>query len=232
MGLQDDLKSYVNDIFRKSWSTRDGTVVPEAKDVGLGNEAMKLDGAVLYADLKASTDMVDEHSRSFAAEVYKAYLHCAAKIIKNEDGVITAYDGDRVMAVFIGDLRRTNAARCALKINWSVKNIINPGIAGIYGSSKYTIKHIVGVDATDLFAARTGVRVDNVLVWVGPAANYAAKLCDIDEEGYASYLTDRVFDKMADSSKKSADGRDMWERRSWTKMHNMTIYRSSWTWEL
>ncbi len=30
--------------------------------------------------------------------LYKAYLHCAAKIISNEGGEITAYDGDRIMA--------------------------------------------------------------------------------------------------------------------------------------
>jgi len=38
-----------------------------------------------------------------AAEIYKTYLHCAAKIIRSEGGSITSYDGDRIMGIFIGD---------------------------------------------------------------------------------------------------------------------------------
>jgi len=83
---------------------------------------------VLYADLAESTNLVDAHKAWFAAEVYKSYLHCASKIIRDEGGIITAFDGDRVMAVFIGDLKNTSAARSALKINHAVVNIINPAI--------------------------------------------------------------------------------------------------------
>jgi class 3 adenylate cyclase len=73
--------------------------------VKLGNDAVKLSATVLYADLADSTKLVDGHTKQFSAEIYKTFLHCAAKIIRSEDGVITAYDGDRVMAVFIGDRR-------------------------------------------------------------------------------------------------------------------------------
>jgi hypothetical protein len=48
---------------------------------------------VLYADLADSTKLVDEYQRPFAAEIYKTFLHCAGKIIRAEDGTITAYDG-------------------------------------------------------------------------------------------------------------------------------------------
>jgi len=34
--------------------------------------------------------------------IYKTFLHCAAKIIRSHKGVITAYDGDRIIAVYIG----------------------------------------------------------------------------------------------------------------------------------
>ena len=44
-----------------------------------------------------------------AAEVYKSYMACAVRIIKDEDGSITAYDGDRVMGIFIGNVKNTTA---------------------------------------------------------------------------------------------------------------------------
>ena len=90
----------LTEILRTRWEERDGRIVPEAEDVTLGNDAVKLDATVLYADLADSTELVKTYSSTFAAEVYKSYLHCAARVIKNYDGVITAFDGDRVMAVY------------------------------------------------------------------------------------------------------------------------------------
>jgi class 3 adenylate cyclase len=231
MALDEDLKKKVAEILKSGWTTRDGTVVPEPKDVGLGNDAVKLKAAILYADLRGSTNMVDKKAREFAAEVYKSYLHCAGKIIQNEGGVITAYDGDRIMAVFLGDLKRTNAAGCALKIHWAVQKVINPGIVTQYGSDAYTVKHIVGVDVSDVLVARTGVWGNNDLVWVGPAANYAAKLCELGSAGHSSYITHRVFDKMADTYK-MWNGKTVWEEATWNAMNSMRIYRSVWTWTL
>ena len=64
--------------------------------------AVKIEGTVLYADLDSSTNLVDEYKPQFAAEMYKTYLHCAAKIIRSEGGTITSYDWDRIMAVYVG----------------------------------------------------------------------------------------------------------------------------------
>src|SRR5215472_6951403 len=107
--LKDDLAKEVGDIFHTQWSRRDGQVVPEPENLKLGNDAIVLDDAVvLYADLAESTELVDQNKPHFAAEVYKAYLHCAAKIIRKEGGSISAYDGDRVMSIFIGDTKNTS----------------------------------------------------------------------------------------------------------------------------
>src|SRR5688572_6243323 len=116
MSLADDLKKEVANVFATRWAVRDGKDVPEAEDVKLGNDAINLEGTVLYADLAESTNLVDNYKPLFAAEIYKSYLHCASKIIVSEGGKITAFDGDRVMGVFVGTAKNTSAARCALKI--------------------------------------------------------------------------------------------------------------------
>jgi class 3 adenylate cyclase len=228
MALTEDLTQEIKTIFATSWQERDGQKVPEAEDVKLGNDAVKLQATVLYADLAESTSLVDGYKYWFAAEVYKSYLHCASKIIRAEGGVITAFDGDRVMAVFIGDLRNTAAARSALKINHAVVKIINPAIQAKF-STPYVAKHSVGVDTSSLFVVRTGIRGSNDLVWVGRAANYAAKLCSLRESNYASYLTSDVYDNMTDVVKINSN-RPMWERRTWTEK-KITVYRSNWTWK-
>lgn len=227
MALKDDLKADVAAIFKEIWSVRDGTVVPQPEDLKLSNDAVRLDGTVLYADLAESTKLVDSKKAEFAAEIYKAYLRCAAKIISAEGGSITAYDGDRIMGVFIGSTKNTSAVRTSMKINWARQNIVNPAIKQQYANEDYQVKHTIGIDSSKLFIARTGIRGSNDLVWVGRAANYAAKLSAMSSE-YPTWITGTVFDNMQNSVKQT-NGRDMWEERVWTSMNNMRIFRSNWS---
>jgi class 3 adenylate cyclase len=226
MGLADDLKTEVTAIFRAQWTTREGQVVPDTPDLKLANDAVTLDATVLYADIDGSTSMVDSKTAQFAAEVYKTYLLCAARLIRSEGGAITAYDGDRVMAVFIGGLKNTSAARCALKIKAAVTEIINPAIKVQYNSD-FQLQQVVGIDTSELLVARTGIRGSNDLVWVGPAANHAAKMSSLSEQPYSTFISSAVYDKMMDTVKMSSSGQNMWEARSW---RGKTIYRSSWYW--
>jgi len=229
MSLKDELVDKVESIFSEQWTERDGQVVPKADDLKLSNDAVKLEGVVLYADLSESTKLVDKKSKYFSAEIYKTYLHCAAKIIRSEGGEIAAYDGDRIMAVFIGDSKNTSAARAALKINYARIKIINPAIKKQYPKSTYQVKHTVGVDNSSLFIARTGIRGSNDLVWVGRAANHAAKLGGLSND-YPSRITGAVYNSLDDDLKYS-DGKSMWEKVTWTDM-DRTIYRSTWWWRV
>jgi class 3 adenylate cyclase len=137
MGLKADLQKEVASILANRWTDRDGQQVPEPSDLGLGNDAVKLEATVLYADMSGSTKLVDEHEPAFAAEVYKSYMVCAARLIRSQGGTITAYDGDRIMGLFIGKSKNTTAAKTALKINWAVRNLINPALREQYGEGAY-----------------------------------------------------------------------------------------------
>lgn len=196
MALKEDISTEVEGIFKGQWTTRTGYVVPAPKEVALEtNDGVEFESvSVLYADLSASTHMVDAKKPKFSAEVYRAFLATAARVIRAESGDITAYDGDRVMAVFLGDDKETRAARCALKINFAVKKIVTPMLQQYWQGSTYEVRHVVGIDVSPMLVARTGVRGGNDLVWVGRAANYAAKLSAIKDGTYSTWITDRVFD--------------------------------------
>lgn len=230
MALTQELQTAVAKILREQWTTRDGRLVPAPENLRLGNDAINLDATVLYADMADSTQLVDDYEPTFAAEIYKAYLTCAAKIVKSEGGTITAYDGDRIMAVFLGDTKNTTAARTALKINGAVVNIINPALAAQYPKTAYRVGHHIGVDTSSLFVARIGVRSDNDLVWVGRAANYAAKLCAISEYNTV-FITEEVFNRLRNDAKNGGNPKQlMWKERRWNQMNNKRVYSSSWHW--
>ncbi len=225
MGLRDELESSVTATFKERWKTRDGIKVPESNDLKLTNDAVKLDGVVLYADMSASTQLVEQKKATFAAKVYKVYLYCAARIINSAGGVITAYDGDRIMAVFIGNNKNTNATQTALKINYARLKIINPAIKKQYPKSTYKLKHVVSIASSELFVARTGVRGANDLVWVGNAANYAAKMCALSNE-YSTRISEEVYKRINNNAKYDSKGKNMWESARWD-YKGKTIYTSN-----
>ncbi|MBA8907504.1 adenylate/guanylate cyclase domain-containing protein [Aminobacter ciceronei] len=233
MALADDIKAEVTKIFKDQWSRRTGQVVPEPESISLSNEAVEFEQAtVLYADLSGSTAMVDGKKWWFAAEVYKTFLHCAAKLVRAEGGSITSYDGDRIMGVFIGDYQCTRAARCGLKINFAVQKIVNPALAARYPDANYSAKQVVGIDVSSIRAARTGVRGGNDIVWVGRAANYAAKLTDLDL-AQRTWITEAVYNRINDAAKFGGEPKEnMWKKFKWSQHDDMTIYGSIWTWRL
>jgi len=225
------LQQAIDAILATDWQRRKGVKVPEAEDVRLGNDAVELDATVLYADLADSTGLVQGFKDWFAAEIYKAYLMSASELIRNNGGVITAFDGDRVMGVFIGDNKNSSAARCALQINHIVTQEINPRIKKRYANTAYELRQSVGIDTSSLLVARTGVRGSNDLVWVGRAANYAAKLCALRDGPHASIITEAVYSRLTDKTKFGGNPlRNMWEKFTWDEL-GIVAYRSSWRWQ-
>ena len=233
MALKDILAGQVNATFSNIWDEQKTYTVPSPESLRLdANHAKHLESAtVLYADLDGSTNMVDNHSWFFSAEVYKTYLRCAAQIIRSEGGTITAYDGDRVMAIFTGDHKNTQAVRCALKINFAVIHIIRPALQKQYNIPHFTLNHCIGIDTSPLHAARIGVRGDNDIVWVGRAANHAAKLTNNSDPFKSTWITSDVYNRM-NNEVKYLNNTNMWNTEIWTDMGYQTIYSSSYWWNI
>ena len=229
MTLSDEVRAYAKKALAEAWTRRKVTSVPEPDDLPLNNVAATLEGTVLYADLADSTDLVHRYNDSFAAEIYKNYLYSAAKIIRARGGTITAYDGDRVMGVFIGSGKNTQAAKCGLQINWVVSEILQPAIQAQYSNSKYKLEQKVGIDTSDLFVARTGIRGSNDLVWVGDSANNAAKMAGLSL-GYPTYISASTYGSLNDSAKYGSDKRDMWQYLGFQA--GVRVYGSRYTWEV
>lgn len=206
MGLNNDLNAYVHQVIHTKWVVRPGRDVPDPEHIALSGEAMTLTGTVLYADLADSTQLVNSQPPTLAAQVFKSFLHCALKIINHEGGVITAFDGDRVMAVFLGHGRTLAATHAALKINHAVFYLLNPAFKLGYphlNTNSFQIRHGVGIDDSELFVAKTGVRGTNDLVWIGRAANYAAKLCAMREANYNTWISKAAYDLLNETARHS-----------------------------
>lgn len=231
MTLKDDLAEEVWHLAATRWDDiPQGRAVPDTTDNRLthSNTGIYIDGTVLYADLDGSTKMVDSLTATRSAEYYKAYLHCAAKIVKDDGGTITAYDGDRIMAIFIGDTQATDAVRSAFKISWAIENIVNPRFIAIYGELHRQLRHTVGIDSGRLLASKIGIRRDADMVWVSPAANYAAKLNSFEglDSDYQVRITTRSHAKLNGQFQLTSSGGAVWHG-PYNNLGEVEHYRSS-----
>ncbi|MGR3506281.1 MAG: hypothetical protein ACU0B7_10465 [Paracoccaceae bacterium] len=94
------------------------------------------------------------------------------------------------------------------------------------------MKQVVGIDTSAIRVARTGVRGNNDLVWVGRAANYAAKLTDLSMTE-STWITKEAYDWIQKSVKfRSSDNAHMWKNYKWTQMNDHPILGSNWTWSI
>jgi adenylate cyclase len=236
MGLSEQLEKDVEGIIAQPWDKRVGQVVPSTKDVALAGGAVELNATFLYADLASSSKMVKELDRRVAAKILRSFHAAVCRLIKSSDGAVVSFDGDRVLGVFLGTTKNTNAAKCGLQIRYAVQKVIRPKFEANYPAIRdatFKIGHGVGIDSGTVLAVRAGVRGDNDLIWIGRAPNLAAKLSDIRDSPYETFITASVYKSMMDSSKLGGpDKKNMWEQRSWTFLGEaMTVYRSLWTWK-
>jgi class 3 adenylate cyclase len=236
MALADTLETDIKTIFGSTWNVRDGQVVPETEDIALANGAVKLDAVILYTDLANSTKLARAFPRSVAAKIVRAFLSSMTRLVKEHDGAVRSFDGDRVMGVFVGGSKNTNAAKCALKMNYTVLKILKPRAEAKFPSLKqkgFRIAHCVGVARSEnIYVVRGGVRGSNDLVFVGSAPNIAAKLSEVRNSPYNTYITWDVYNNLPRDARIGSNGKNMWESvyrpLGDERWH---CYRSSWTWK-
>ena len=230
MAVKDDITANIDTIIATKWTTRDGRVVPESDGVKFLGDAVKLDATFLYADMANSTGIaaLDRH---LAAEIFQCFLSTASRVLRNFGGEIRSFDGDRVMAVFIGDDRNLRAGRAAFGLNWAFSKVMKPKLEGAYSAklAGLVLNYGCGMDASTVWAIRGGVRDNSDLVWIGSAPNLAAKLSELRDGDYRTWITGTLYDALPQERKvNSGDARNMWEERNWTAHKSLRIYRSSW----
>lgn len=197
--MHPSIQSSVDDIMEATWNITNGTVVPETDDIVMKNGGRLVEATYVYADLADSSTIAQSLKKEAAAKIIRAFVNSSTRILRNFGGEIRSFDGDRVMAIYIGDDKNWKAVRAAFAINWAVHEVIRPAIKANWndGEDFYKISHRVGVDTGESLIVRGGARNNNDLISVGGAPNIAAKLSDL-KNGYSTYITARVHEELTD----------------------------------
>ena len=82
MGLREDITAAVKEIINTTTTIQDVNYIPELSDNKLTflGSGLKFYAAVLYIDMRDSTEVLNKHNRPTIAKIHKAYLHTTVKI--------------------------------------------------------------------------------------------------------------------------------------------------------
>lgn len=241
METKESLVKGVDELFWGDYDVTEGRIIPDVNDLSFGNIGKEIELAMLFIDIRESTKIVDGLRRITAARMYKSFLWGVAKIARMHDGELRSFNGDGVLVAFIGDTKRTQAAKAAFQMSWFAQKILKPKLDAVFQNNqelkdqKIEFDFGIGIDAGKVLVVRGGIRGENNndLVWVGNATNFAVKLSNLSEDGYHIHISKGVYDNMMDTSKiNGTPPRNMWEERSWTSAGGIKVYRSNWTWPI
>jgi adenylate cyclase len=210
VGIDADIQAALNSLSGDLWNVKQPTRVPESEDIVLRDGAALVEASYLYADLADSSTLAHSVDAETAARVIRMYLNMAVRVLRHYDGHIRSFDGDRVMAVFMGGSKNTNAFRASMAINYYVLKILPDYIKAALptvAAAGWELKHGIGIDSGTAFMVRGGVRNNNDLVSVGSSPNVAAKLADIRDLD-PIHITERSLAKVRSDVRTHADGRE------------------------
>ena len=230
MGIKDQLERAVRDALTERFEIREDSVVPDPSRLAFRGGAVRLPAAtVLYADLSDSTGLSMRFDASVAARVGKAFLETCSRIIRDESGEIRSFDGDRVMALFLGASAEASAVRCAFKISACFSEVLKPRVEKAYPdlAREFKLGYACGVDRSEIFVVGAGLRTRHDLIWIGRAPNVAAKLSSRRELPFTSWITSDVMERLPQELKTSTTINRVWEPRSWSDGPVKEIHGSS-----
>ena len=102
---------------------------------------------------------------------------------------------------------------CAFTLAYLVRRALNPMINKTFGKPPMArhLRCCCGIDTGEMLAVKIGLRGNTDLLWSGRPANYAAKLCAHRKPVRCTVITGRVFQRLTDELKRSADA-SYWQR--------------------
>ena len=232
VGLKDELLGDISRIVHQNLVVRDGLNIPTNLAL-IPEGGLRYDCTVLVADFAHFANQASDFEQNAAAKVTRAFLRSTCRLITANGGTVINFNGQKVTGIFLGDMRNTNAAICALKINYTTIKMIEPSLQEYFTAAKtpgFSISHCVGVDTGSMVALRAGLIGLNDLVWVGKAANLSAELSQIRAKPYYSYITESVFFMLFEQAKFSPRNRSelMWEESAFNYQgETIKVYRST-----
>lgn len=225
--MSHDLIRQLEECLATPYDMRRGRKPPQSDRISMNHGGVIYDGTVLYADIVDSTALGESFGSIGAAKIIQSCVLGVCRLVSDWNGAVTAYDGDRVMAVFGGEHQENSAVGCAFTTAYLVQHVLNPMVNKAFGlpSRARHVRCCCGIDAGEMLAVKIGLRGNTDVLWSGRPANYAAKLCAHRKPARCTVITGRVFQRL-DADLKRSEGTTHWQRFTCAKV-GMDVFGSN-----
>ncbi len=147
----------------------------EELDRDLAEQGQMQDLAVLFTDLRGSTDQIERTApREFIRQLNRTFS-TQAKIATHFDGSIDKFVGDAMIAIFAGDAPLERALRCSIEIQRAFRT--DPL------SSSFWKGLGIGVNYGPMLVGNVGTEERLDYSVIGAEVNLCARLCEAAEPG-------------------------------------------------
>lgn len=157
----------------------DARVIPRTENLPYANLGKVVETAVLYVDIRGSTELHTYTHQVTVARILKAFLGEMAQVARRHGAYIRGFAGDRIMVVTEqGPQAATTALEIAISMRDVVRSVLNPAFEAHLARS---VSVGTGIDYGTMLAIKVGMQrtpEHSDLVWVGTPANVASKITD------------------------------------------------------
>ena len=204
MPIRAQIERQIANDLRGNYQITNTWSVPTVQHLTLRKQGRTIETAILYADMRKSSDIAENHRRQTAAKVYKTFLYAMAQVARSVGGQIRSYDGDRIMVIIPPTRNTPNAAcikavRTAMRMAWCLQEIVEPKLRG-YDN----VDCGIGVAYGNLLVVKGGIGGqphNNDLVWVGRPANLAARLSEAGATPERVWIDEETYNRLDDAYK-------------------------------
>ena len=193
MATNQEILNKIEECLTESYTRSDTTVIPKKGDLTFGNTVKRIPHAkVFYIDMRKSRKILSDSSSFWSVKIHKAFLGAVTHCIEKREGHLRSFNGDGLLAFFIGENAASRAVRAALDIKGFVLEInkilkdyeINPIDCGI------------GIAQGTIDVAKSGKSGDDQtkqdLIWIGPPLYLAVELSELGKSPESIWISHNV----------------------------------------
>ncbi|MCK9439517.1 hypothetical protein M0Q39_05665 [Patescibacteria group bacterium] len=174
--ILDTIKEYLEE----SYNQTETAIIPKKDNLTFGNTIKKIDHVkVFYIDMRKSRKILTDANDFWSIKIHKSFLLAVIYSIEKRGGHLRSFNGDGVLAFFIGDNAASRAVRAALDIKGFVLEINKILIK----NDKKKIDFGIGIAQGSMKVAKTGKGGDDQtkqdLIWIGLPLYVALELSEL-----------------------------------------------------
>jgi PAS domain S-box-containing protein len=137
-------------------------LIKDPMALNLGGETKEI--SVVFADIRGYTRLSESMAPEKMMNLLNSYLEIMVEEIWHEEGTLTAFMGDALMAIFNAPLLQEDHAARAVRAAWNMRQAVQ----------KYQQEHPLGIPIAFGFGVNTGLGVVGNLGSKGRMQNYTA----------------------------------------------------------